>query len=77
MAERHSSAASFGQLRDRYTGSQPVQARVADGSSSTYQRRYRSGLRGMVWGTPRNGLPWKPYVYRGTGRDQSGADDDG
>lgn len=75
MSERHSSAASFGALRERYSVSQPIQARVADGSSNAYQRRYRAGLRGMVWGQPRNGLPWKPYVYRGRGYDIYGDDD--
>lgn len=41
------------------------------------QRRYRAGQRPgkgragpPVWEEPApNGLPWKPYVYRGTGRD--------
>jgi hypothetical protein len=37
-----------------------------------YRRYHRAGHRtggtpGLVWDTHRNGLPWKPYVYRGTG----------
>lgn len=44
-------------------------------TDTEYQRLRRSGdwergRRGedrLVWSQPRNGLPWKPYVYRGAG----------
>lgn len=43
---------------------------------AAYQRRIRSGRvrgrRGAVGSLPveiRNGLPWRPYVYRGLGYD--------
>jgi hypothetical protein len=46
------------------------------------QRRYRAGKRnghdpvGAIPFEIRNGLPFKPYVYRGLGYDQFGDDDD-
>jgi hypothetical protein len=57
----------------------PMGAPLPQGRPATpaeYQRRYRAGRRSPrgraldpVWERPRNSLPWRPYTYRGTGRD--------
>jgi hypothetical protein len=44
-------------------------------AKSAAQRRRRRGRSGPVPVEVRNGLPFKPYVYRGLGYDQYGDDD--
>lgn len=60
--------------RPRPTGSALPHSRLITPTES--QRLYRAGVRGRqgsqryVWEEPpRNGLPFRPYVYRGTGAD--------
>jgi len=56
------------------------QAVARPSTPAEQQRRYRSGHRARggrghadpVWLEPRNGYPWKPYVYRGTGPFDAG-----
>ena len=40
------------------------------------RRRQRHGQLGRVAVEVRNGLPFRPYIYRGLGYDQHGGDDE-
>ena len=44
-------------------------------AKSAAQRRRRHGSSGPVPVEIRNGLPFRPYIYRGLGYDQYGDDD--
>jgi hypothetical protein len=78
MSERHSQSGLNAVQRTvrRTAGMAPPQARgVRDEAEA--QRLYRRGVRAesrghaiQIWQEPaRNGLPFRPYVYRGRGYD--------
>ena len=79
MAERHSQSGLTAVSRTVHhsAGAIGEQARgVRD--EAEYQRLYRAGARAespghalLIWqAPPRNGLPFRPYRYRGLGYDQ-------
>jgi hypothetical protein len=81
VAERHSHSGltASGNAVERVLGARGAQARVVEHSSAEEKRRLRAGLRSqggpgsaaLIWqAPPRNGLPFRPYVYRGLGYDQ-------
>jgi hypothetical protein len=78
VTERHpqSGPKATGRLLTRVFGAAGEQARGVH-DDAEYQRLYRAGVRAdsrghalLIWqDPPRNGIPFRPYVYRGTGYD--------
>lgn len=65
-------------MHERHFGSTGERARTVERNSAEAKRRERAGIRSpggrgvatLVWQTPpRNGMPVRFYVYRGTGED--------